>query len=201
MIISEHPQGTPEWLKDRTGIPTSSGFDMIVTTQGRPSKQREKYLFTLAAEKITGVKADSFQSDAMTRGIELEDQARAMYEVITGNKVEQVGACFPDKKKKSACSPDGLVNEDGVLEIKCPSAHTHIGYLLKGVLPTAYFAQVQGQLFVTGRSYVDFFSYYPGLKPLLVKVMPDKAFQNALKVELEVFCSELSAITEKIRGL
>lgn len=200
MIISEHAQGTPEWLAERAGIPTSSSFDMIVTSQGKPSKQREKYLYTLAAERITGVKAEHHQSQAMLNGIEREAEAREYYEFITGYEVEQVGACFPDARKRWASSPDGLVGEPGLLEIKCPLAHTHIGYLLDKKLPTAYSVQIQGQLLVTGRLWVDFLSYYPGLPHFLIRVEKDKFLQERLNVELESFVTELDEITEKLRG-
>ena len=200
MIISKHAQGTPEWLAERAGIPTSSSFDMIITTKGEPSKQRKKYLYTLASERITGVKAETYQNAHMDRGMQLEEEARAMYAFITGNKVKQVGACFPNKARRFASSPDGLIGKTGVLEIKCPLAHTHVEYLLKGELPIGYFAQVQGQLFVTGREYVHFFSFYPGLKPLLIKVLPDREFLIALEHELDQFCEELDEITEQIRG-
>lgn len=200
MIISKHPQGSPEWLQERAGIPTSSSFDMIVTTQGKPSKQREKYLYTLVAERIAGVKMDHYQSAAMARGIELETEARAMYELITGNEVQEVGACFPDKRKLWASSPDGLIGSDGVLEIKCPLAHTHVGYLLNKSLPTPYFVQVQGEILVTGRKYADFVSEYPGLPQLCIRVEPDKGFHKALQVELEIFCKELDELEKQLRG-
>ncbi len=201
MIVSKNPQGTPKWKQERAGIPTSSSFDMIITPQGKPSKQREKYLYALAAERITGVKAEHFQSAAMQNGIEREAEARAMYELITGNEVKEVGVCFPDEKKLYGSSPDGLVEPSGGLEIKCPLPHTHIGYLLAKKLPTAYYVQIQGQLLVTGRLWVDFFSYYPGLEPLLIKILPDFKFIDALKVELEVFVKELDEITEKLQGV
>lgn len=201
MIISKTPQGTPEWRQERAGIPTSSSFDMIVTTQGKPSKQRQKYLYVLAAERITGAKEEHYQSVAMQSGIALEAEARAMYELITGNEVKEVGVCFPDERKLCGSSPDGLVDPNGALEIKCPLSHTHVDYLIKGTLPTDYFAQVQGQLFVTGRKYVDFFSYYPGLNPLLIRVEPDTVFIKALQIELEIFCRELDEITKKLRGI
>lgn len=200
MIISEFAQGTPEWLKERAGIPTSSSFDMIITTTGKPSKQREKYLYSLAAERITGVKLDHYQSKAMQSGIEAEAQARAMYEILTGNEVKEVGVCFPDKRKLYGCSPDGLILDSGSLEIKCPLAHTHVGYLLNRRVPTAYQAQIQGQLLVTGRRWVDFFSFYPDLEPLLIKVERDEVFIKALQVELEIFTKELDEITKKLGG-
>jgi predicted phage-related endonuclease len=200
-VITENVlQGSAEWQSARVGLPTASMFDKIVTTKGEPSKQAIKYLFQLAAERITGKKEESYQNGAMQRGIEMESEARSMYELITGNVVEQVGVCYPDKKKLYGCSPDGLVGDDGIIEIKCPSSAVHVGYLLEGVLPIDYFQQIHGQLLVTGRKWADFFSFYPGLRPLLVRVEPDKKFIDALKKELISFNKELDRITDKIRG-
>lgn len=201
MIICDVAQGTPEWLNARLGIPTSSNFDKLVTTKGEPSKQRQKYMYQLAAERITGIKEDTYINGVMQRGIELEAEARSMYEFITNNEVKTVGVCYPDEKKLYGCSPDGLVGKDGLIEIKCPTSAVHVGYLLGGVLPLDYFQQLQGQLLVTGRKWVDFFSYYPGLKPLLVKVKPNATFLSHLGLELEVFCQQLDEITEQIRSV
>jgi putative phage-type endonuclease len=201
VIVAEVLQGTPEWLAARLGIPTASGFDRIITTKGEPSKQAQKYMYQLAAERITGAKEEGYQNGVMQRGMEMEAEARAMYEFITGNEVKTVGVCYPDEKKAYGCSPDGLVNSDGLVEIKCPTSPVHVAYLLSGELPAEYFQQVQGQLLVTGRKYVDFFSFYPGLKPLPVRVERDEKFIKALMVELEIFVKELDEITERIRKI
>ena len=196
MITEAVVQGSPEWTKARLGIPTSSNFDKLITTEGEPSKQRQKYMYQLAAERITGVKEESYKNGIMERGILMEAEARDMYAFISGNEVEQVGVCFPDEKKLYGCSPDGLVGKDGQIEVKCPTSAIHVGYLLEGVLPKDYFQQVQGQLLVTGRKWLDFFSFYPGLKPLLIRIKPEKAFLGALQRELEVFCASLNEITK-----
>jgi putative phage-type endonuclease len=199
MIILTDAQGTPEWMAARIGKPTASNFDKIVTMDGKPSKQRQKYMYQLAAERLTGQKEESFQSAAMQRGIEMEEEARSIYEILTGNTVEQVGLCHRDEKCLYGASPDGLVGEDGLVEIKCPTSAVHVSYLLNGELPSDYFHQVQGQLFITGRKWVDFFSYYPGIAPLIVRVEPDAKFAAALEKELNAFCEELDTITEKLR--
>lgn len=199
MIIEDILQGSEEWQKARLGIPTSSNFDKLITTTGTSSKQRIQYMYQLSAERITGIKEDTYKNNNMIRGSEMEDEARAFYELITGEEVTTVGICYPDKKKLYACSPDGLVGKDGLVEIKCPTSPVHIGYLLDGKFPMAYFQQLQGQLLVTGRKWCDFFSFYPGIKPLLLKVMPDEKFLNALKIELEVFVKELQELTERIK--
>ncbi len=199
MIIENVAQGSAEWKHVRLGIPTSSNFNKIITIKGEPSKQKQKYMYQLAAERITGVKEDTYTNAIMERGIMIEAEARNIYEFITENEVEQIGFCYHSDKKLWGCSPDGLIGKDGVLELKSPLSHTHVGYLLSGKLPTDYFPQTQGQILVTGRKYVDFFSFYPGMKPLLIKVEPNKKFIEALKRELELFCGELDEITERLR--
>jgi predicted phage-related endonuclease len=200
MIISDVVQGSPEWFAERCGIPTCSNFDKLITTKGEPSKSRTKYMYQLAGERITGQREESYQSAAMQRGVELEAEARSFYELMTGETVQIVGLCYADKKKRYACSPDGLIGEHGGIEIKCPQLSTAVEYLLKGVLPTEYYQQVQGSMAVTGRKWWDFVSYYPGMKPLIVRVERNEEFIKALKVELEIFCQELDEITEKLKG-
>ncbi len=199
MIIADVQQNTPEWYKIKTGIPSASNFDKLMTTKGGVSKQRRKYMYQLVAERITGVKEDTYQNSIMQRGIDMEDEARSMYEFITGNTVKQVGFCYPNDKKRCGCSPDGLVGKDGLLEVKSPTSAVHVGYIIAGVLPIDYMQQCQGQLFVTGRKWVDFFSFYPGLKSFIIRVKPDSKFLNILQIELEVFVNELNDLTERLR--
>lgn len=199
MIVLEMEQGTAEWHAARCGIPTASNFDKIVTSKGEPSKSAQKYLYKLAGERVVGKAEETYKNAAMERGIEMEAEARALYEMLNDKTVNQAGICYKDELKLFSCSPDGLVGEDGLIEIKCPEIHTHVEYLLQDKLPTEYVQQVQGQLFVTGRQWCDFMSYYPGLKPLVVRVKRDEAFIKALVVELEVFCKNLDEVTEKIK--
>ena len=199
MITLDLIQGQPEWFAAKCGIPSASNFDKIVTSTGTPSKQREKYLWQLAGERVSGKVAETYNNAIMEKGIEMEAEARNLYEMLKDVKIEQVGICYPDEKKLCAASPDGLVGKDGLLEIKCPLIYTHVGYLLKNELPMAYFEQTQGQLYVTGRKYVDFLSYYPGIKPLIIRCVRDEKFIKALAVEIEVFCKSLDEITNKIK--
>lgn len=196
MKIINCEQGSLEWFEARLGIPSSSNFDKIITTAGKPSKQREKYMYRLAGESVSGVLEESYQNAAMLRGIEMEDEAKQLYTLITGNEVTEVGFCV---EEGYGASPDGLIAEKGCLELKCPLVATHVGYLLANKLPTDYFQQVQGQLLVTGREWADFMSYSPGLKPMIVRVNRDETFINALKIELAVFCEELRVVIGKIK--
>ncbi len=199
MITLEIEQGTAEWFTARAGKPSASCFDKLLTSKAEPSKQRDKYLRRLAGELVIGRAAESFSNGPTDRGNEMEAEARNLYELLKDIKIKQVGLCFPDEKRLCAASPDGLCGEDGLIEIKCPLIETHVEYLLDGVLPTEYFQQIQGQLYVTGRKWVDFVSYYPGLKPLIVRVEPDKKFQAALAVEIEVCNKLIQDIVSKIK--
>lgn len=199
MIVLEVEQQSPEWLAARLGIPTASNFDKIVTTKGEASKQAQKYLFQLAGERVAKTSEEGFKSAYMQRGNEVEAEAREFYEVITDFDVRRVGVCYPNEDKKFSCSPDGLVGEDGGIQIKCPSMAVHVGYLIEHKLPTDYFVQVQGELLCTGRKWWDFISYYPGLKPLVVRVTRDEEFIKKLEIALESFCNELAEVTERIR--
>ncbi len=199
MIILDCKQLSDEWFKARTGIPTSSSFDKIVNMEGVQSKQRKKYLYQLAGEKITGVKDKTYSSDATDRGIELEDEAVRLYEVVTNKKVQRVGFCYANKKKLYGCSPDGLIDSAGGLEIKCPSQAVHVGYLIDKKLPADYFQQVQGCMFVTDRNWWDFVSYCPGMKPFILRVKRDKKFISALELEMISFCKDLKATIKEIK--
>ncbi len=196
MKIVECQQGTPEWFAVRCGIPSASNFDKILCVDGKVSKQRTKYLYQLAGETITGIAEETYQNAVMLRGKEMEAEARQLYQLITGQEVVEVGFCLGEGY---GCSPDGFVATAGLLELKCPILATHVGYLIENTLPTDYFQQVQGQLLVTGREWVDFFSYYPGMKPLIIRVNRDDKFLKILRVELEVFCDELKDVIKKIR--
>lgn len=198
MRIIDCIQGSPEWFAARCGIPTASNFDKIVDMSGNPSKQRKKYLYQLVGERITGKPEETFQSFAMLRGKEVEAEARNFYELTNAQKIATVGICLSDGDALYGASPDGMVGKDGAIEIKCPMLSTHVSYLLEGKLPSDYFQQVQGQLFVTGRRWCDFISYYPGMNPLIVRVLPDKGFQEKLKAELESFCTELEEVVHKL---
>jgi len=191
-------QGSPEWFAAKCGVPSASNFDKLLTVKGEVSKQRVKYLYQLAGERITGISEESYQNGDMLRGKELEPEARKLYELIKSTKVQEVGFCL-DEKLGAGCSPDGLVRKNGLLEIKCPKLVIHVEYLLAYTLPLDYFQQIQGQLLVTGREWVDFVSYFPGLRPLIIRVKREEKFLKILKTELKVFCKELKEIVKKIK--
>ena len=194
--IIDCDQRSPEWHQARSGVPSASEFDKIVTSDGSPSKQRQKYMYELVGQKLGALPEESYTNKAIENGILREAEAREMYSRDV-KPVVQVGFCIHDEGY--GCSPDGLVEEDGVIEIKCPILSTHIEYLIKQKLPTDYVQQVQGQLLVTGRKYNDFISFFPNLKPLVVRCYRDEVFISRLRLELLKFIKELNELTEKLR--
>lgn len=196
MKVIDCVQGSSEWIQARCGIPSASCFDQIITTKGEPSTQRKKYLLKLAGERLLGRPEETYQNAVMQRGIELEPEARELYEFITGQECLKTGFWFKDGY---GASPDGVVAEKGVIEIKSPLLTTHIGYLLDKTLPVAYHQQVNGELLCTEREWCDFMSYYPGLPPFIIRVYPDDKFQKKLKVELALFVEELEEMVDKLR--
>lgn len=200
MKIINCVQGTKEWHDCRCGIPTASNFNCIVTSEGKRSKQREKYLYRLAAESVSGIVEDTFQNGDMLRGKELEAKARELYQFLNNVKIKQVGFCVTEGSYIYGASPDGLVNSQGMFEAKCPKAETHVTYLVENRLPVEYVPQVQGQLLVAERKWVDFMSYYPELKPFIIRVSRDKKFLSKLEAELNLFCKDLKQIVKKIKG-
>jgi len=180
MKICNHEQGSPEWFEARLGIPSASMFSKIVTTKGVWSTQADSYINQLVAERLTGEREEIYQSHHMIRGTELEPEARDMYCLMKDVEVQEVGFCLHDTLK-AGCSPDGLIGEDGGLEIKAPAPATHVEYLRGGVLPSRYKQQVMGCLWITQREWWDFVSYHPNMKPLIVRVERDEEYIAALE--------------------
>ena len=200
MKIIDVPQGSQEWLDIRIGLPTSSNFSKIIDTAGKRSKQRTEYLYQVAGERLSGQYHTTFKSEAMQHGNDTEEEASQMYSLLTGNDIEKIGFCLSDCGRWGA-SPDRLIaSQKGLLEVKCPLAKTQVKRLIKDELPTEYFQQVQGQLFVTGFEWCDFFSYFAGMEPFLIRVMPDKDYHKRLEEELNSFCDDLDKLINKIRG-
>lgn len=175
MIIVDCEQGSSEWLHTRLGVPSASMFSKIVTTKGAWSTQADGYINQLIAEDLTGEPTPFYQNEHMARGTELEPEARANYELLKDVSVREVGFCLHDSIR-AGCSPDGLVGEDGGLEIKAPAAATHVSYLRDGTLPSKYYQQVMGCLWITGRQWWDFMSYHPDMPALIVRVERDEDY-------------------------
>lgn len=201
MIVADLEQGSDEWFKEKLGKPSASNINKILTNEGKPSKQREGYLYELAAQIITGKYEEVYKNPAMEQGNEREQESRNYLEVVLGVNIKKTGVIYKDEKKLFLCSPDGIAeNESFGAELKNPLGKTQVKYLLDGTLPSEYFGQVQMSLYVTGLPYWWFLSYVPLMNPLMIKVEPDKAYQKALAVELELFTGELESVIKKLRG-
>ena len=200
MRIIECEQGSVSWWMARAGTPSASNFDRIITPKtGKLSAQAMPYICELIAERVMGGPpegVEAYTSRAMQYGVDTEPEARAYYELESGVKVQQVGFIFDDSGR-FGCSPDGLVGDDGGLELKCPMAKTHVAYLLAGELPTEYRCQVHSSLLVTGRKWWDFMSYCIGFSPFIIRVVPD-AFTAAMATALAEFLDMYDACWKQI---
>lgn len=199
MKLHDFEQGTPEWQQARLGIPTASCFSKLITSTGKRSTQFDGYLNTLVAETLMGEPPETFTSQWMERGTELEPQARAWYEFQTDKDIQQVGFVTLDNGTAGA-SPDGLTESSG-LELKCPKAETHVGYLRTGKLPSDYVAQVQGCMWVCERDTWDFASFHPLMPKLLITVQRDDAFIATLAKTVSELNDRKLEILESIKRM
>ncbi len=200
MIICEHEQGSELWHLDRLGIPTGSMFSKIITATGKPSTSADGYMNQLLADWEAGHPVDPFEpTQAMVNGTEREAQARDLYSFISDNEVEEVGFCFMDERKLIGVSPDGLVGDDGLVEIKSPKGATLMGYRRGGKLPSNYKAQVMGQLWVTDRQWCDFFVYHPDLNHFLIRVERDEKYIKTMEELMTEFIDKMLEQREIIK--
>jgi hypothetical protein len=177
-------QGSEEWLQARCGVVTASNFSKVFTTAGKLSTSRDALVNQAIAENLMGHPVDSFKSEAMQRGNDLEPQARAMAEMLLDVDIAETGLVKLDDHE-IGCSPDG-VWDDTAIEMKCPNASTHVGYLRAGKMPTTYIQQIQGQMLVLELESMWFLSFHPDLPPFLIEVKRDeKLLDLALPLLIE----------------
>lgn len=201
-IIRDIEQGSGEWLKLKLGkISASRAKDLMTNGRGDAiSKTAESYMFELMAERLTGESKPFFESDAMRWGSETEDQARAMFELKEGVDVEQVA--FIEQSEWLGVSPDGLVGDNGLLEIKCPNTTTQLKRALSGDYSADYKAQIQMQLWVSERQYCHFLSFDPRLDCeagyLLQRVERDEEYINEMKVKVTRLIERMNDLLEQL---
>ena len=183
----------------KLGIPTSSNFHKIITPQGKPSKQWREYACVLIAERILQRKIDFYKSPPMERGLIVEAEAADWYEFDHDVTVQKVGF-ITDDDHTVGCSPDRLVGDDGLLEIKAPLPHTQVGYWISGEVSERFRPQLQGQLYISQRSWVDIVCWHDVLPKLVMRVEPDEKFIEALDRELLIFNYFIDRVMEKIRA-
>lgn len=203
MIIHEGiEQGTLEWHELRLGRVTASRVkDVLAKGRGNaPSKTRETYMLELVTELLTGAKVDGYTNDAMQWGNETEPQARAMYELKNDVDVKEV--TFISTGKNIGVSPDGLVGDNGLIEIKCPNSLTQVRRALSDKYYTDYYKQIQMQLWVSEREWCDFVSFDPRINSnasyLEQRVFRDDEFISDMTVKVNDFVSEMLELHEKL---
>jgi putative phage-type endonuclease len=188
-------QNTAEWLEMRMGKFTASTFSDLFMSKSTIARQ--KAIYKPVYERLTGDMPEQFMSDWMERGHELEPMAIEAYEEETFNEVDPGG--FWTLDDWIGASPDGLVGDDGLVEVKCPAFNTMIEYLIKAELPKKYYWQVHGQIYVTGRKWCDFMAYHPNLKPLIIRVERDEEVMKKLEPKLIESIEEAKKIIELIK--
>ena len=201
--MSEIIQGSPEWFAQRLGRVTASRVsDIIAKTKTGVSASRANYLAQLVAERLTGQAAETFKSGAMQHGTETEPQARMAYEAETGLMVTEVAMIQHGTIEMAGASPDGLVGEDGLVEIKCPNTSTHIATLMADKAPSGYIPQMQWQMACTGRAWCDFVSFdsrMPDDMQLFIKRVPrDNALIAEYEAEVVKFLAEVQETVDKL---
>jgi len=198
-------QRSPEWYEARLGKATASRFNDIMATgaAGKPLAGWKNYKAELLIERLTGEPYNNFQSKEMLWGIETEPLARLYYTLSTGNQVEEVGF-MEHEQMLAGASPDGFIGEQGGLEIKCPNPATHIETLHTKAVPRQYVAQVQGNMWITGRKWWDFVSFDPRMpenaKYIMIKVPRDDAYIESLEGKVRLFLKEVAEEVEFVNN-
>lgn len=190
MRVIDFPQGTEEWKKARAGLVTASRIaDVTAKIKAGEAAARRDYRAQIVAEILTGTpQDDAYVNAEMQWGLDQEPYARACYEVACNALVDQVGLVIHPKIDRAAASPDGLVDEDGLVEIKCPKTATHIQYRMDGAVPQKYHPQMLWQMACTGRKWCDFVSYDPRLPEnlRLFKARLERDDMRIMELEREV---------------
>ncbi len=198
-------QRSAEWFHLRAGSFTASRCsDLMARTKSGPSASRGNLIALLAVERLTGQPVETYRNAAMERGTELEAEARDAYSFAHGVAVGEVGYVPHPTIPNCGCSPDGLIGNDGLLEVKCPASMAkHLEALRSGSHAVEYRWQLQHQLFVTGRKWVDAASYDPRfpehLQLAVVRVQRDEAAIAEIAAEVAKADAEVEAIVNELK--
>lgn len=198
------PQGSGAWLNQRCGCLTASRMAdaMAMLKSGKPSESRNKLMIELLAERMTGDAVPHFVNDAMRWGVEQEPYAKAAYEAASGNLLDACGFILHPSIEYFGASPDSLLDDDAVVEFKCPTSTTHVEWLLAGVMPDQHKPQVLAQLACTQRTRAVFVSFDPRMpikRQLFIKEWtPDPAEIAAVEGAAREFLRELDAMFQQL---
>lgn len=198
-------QGTSEWLQLRLGKVTASRVaDIMAKTKTGVSASRNNYLIELALQRVTGTVEQGYTNDAMAWGTATEPQARVAYEVKTGNFVDQIAFVEHDIIEWFGCSPDGLINNDGLIEIKCPNSPTHWATIKDNKPPNKYVIQMQTQMACTNRQWCDFVSFDPRMPErsqlFICRVERDQTMIDEIETEVMKFLIEVFDEVQLMKG-
>ena len=199
-------QGSAEWHAIRCGKVTASRVaDVVAKTKTGWGASRANYMAEIIAERLTGETAAGFTNAAMQWGTDNEPDARVAYEFRTDAEVAQVGFVIHPVIQDSGASPDGLVGDDGLVEIKCPNTATHIETLIGQAVPSKYIPQMQWQMACTGRKYCDFVSFDPRLpesmRLAVMRVERDDKLIASLEKDIADFLAEVETKVAKLNGI
>lgn len=198
-------QLSPEWFAARCGKVTASRIaDVMAKTRNGYGAGRKNYMAELVAERLTGIKAQGFTSAAMMHGIETEPEARANYEFMTNSEVAEVGFVDHPIIEMTGASPDGLVGDDGLVEIKCPNTATHIDTLLGSNIDRKYVLQMHWQMICTQRKWCDFVSFDPRMpvemQLYIARVELDTELAEEITAEVNKFLAETSVMVNELNA-
>lgn len=206
-MMEEIIQGSAEWFALRCGKVTASKVAdvMAKVKSGGEAASVKNYRAQLVCERLTGNIEETYTNGAMQRGIELEPQARVCYEFLKGVTVEEVAFVDHPTVPMSGASPDGLIGDDGLVEIKCPNTATHIEYLLGGKPPAQYIPQMMWQMACTGRQYCDFVSYDPRLPEemqlFVVRLERDELTIKEMETAVIAFNQSVEDMIKNLRAI
>jgi hypothetical protein len=197
MQIMDCEQGSPEWFAARAGIPTASQFSTVMASGrgGAESKTRRTYMLKLAGEIITGDPMDSFSNAHTERGHEMEPEARNFYAFRHDVDPQLIGFI---RNGNAGASPDSLIGENGLLEIKTKLPHLLIDVTLRGEFPTDHKAQCQGQLWIAEREWIDLICYWPKMEPFIARAYRDEEYIKQLARAVDQFNDELAEIIARL---
>jgi putative phage-type endonuclease len=204
--MTEIEQRSEAWFQARLGKVTASAVaDVLAKIKTGVSASRGNCLIKLAIQRVTSQSEESYTNDAMQWGIDNEDQARVAYEIASGKFVDQVGFVDHEIIDGFGCSPDGLVDDDGLVEIKCPNSATHWEYFKTKEVPKKYFIQMQAQMSCTGRKWCDFVSFDPRMPErsqlLIIRVPRDNTFIDLMEAEVMEFLIEVFDEVQLMKGV
>lgn len=197
-------QRTEAWHQQRLGRVTASRVaDVVAKTKSGYSTSRANYMAELICERLTGMQGASFSNAAIEWGVKTEPMARSAYEGATGSLVIETGFIPHHAIEMSGASPDGLIDEDGLIEIKCPMTSTHIDTLLSQSVPGKYVTQMQWQMACTNRKWCDFVSFDPRMPEnmqLFVKRLErDEVMISSLETEVIQFLKEIGLKIDQLK--